>query len=59
MKAVLDKKFITGSIVAALSGLRIGVYAMAVYFTALILKMGLEVFCDVYQPPPIMGARDK
>lgn len=59
LKAVLDKKYITGSIVTALSGYRIGVYAMAVYVSALVLKTGIEVFCEVYQPPPIMGARGK
>jgi hypothetical protein len=58
VKAVLDKKYLTGSIVAALSGYRIGVYALAVHTSAIVLKTGVEVFCDVYQPPPIMGARE-
>lgn len=58
VKAVLDKKYLTGSIVAAFSGYRIGIYALAVHTSAIVLKTGIEVFCDVYQPPPIMGARE-
>jgi dolichol kinase len=59
MKVVLDKKYLTGSIVTALSGYKIGIYAVAVYAAALVFKTGIEVFCEVYQPPPIMGARGK
>lgn len=58
VKAVLDKKYLTASVVAVFSGYRIGIYALAVHATAIVLKTGLEVFCDVYQPPPIMGARE-
>ncbi|MBW6391323.1 hypothetical protein [Billgrantia antri] len=57
MQAVLDKKYITASVVSALSGLSIGVYAIAVYLTALLIKMGIETFCSVYKPSSIMGLR--
>ena len=57
MKAVLDKKYITTAIIAALSGLSIGVYAIAVYATALIIKMGIEAFCDVHEPKNLMDLR--
>lgn len=57
MQAVLDKKYITASIATALSGLNAGVYAIAVYLTALVIKVGIETFCNVYQPNNIMGLR--
>jgi len=57
MQAVLDKKYITTAIIAALSGLSIGVYAIAVYATALIIKMGIEAFCDVHEPKNLMDLR--
>jgi hypothetical protein len=53
---VLNKKYIASAIVAALSGLGIGVKAIAVSVTALVVKFGLEVFCDRYMPDGIMGA---
>lgn len=59
LRSVLDKKFITGSILTAISGYRIGAYALAVYFTALIFKTGLDVFCDAYKPSSIMDVRGK
>jgi len=57
MKAVLDKKYLTVSIATALAGLNAGVYAIAVYLTALLVKIGLETFCNVYKPDNLMGLR--
>lgn len=57
MQAVLDKKYITASIVSALSGLSIEIYAIAVYLTALLIKIGVETFCCIYKPENIMGLR--
>lgn len=57
MQAVLDKKYITVAIVSALSGLKIGIYAVAVYISALLIKIGIETFCNVYKPENIMGLR--
>lgn len=57
MQAVLDKKYMTTAVVSALAGLNIGVYAIAVYLTALMLKIGIETFCKIYKPAGIMGLR--
>lgn len=57
MQAVLDKKYIATSIVSALAGLKIGIYAVAVYITALLIKIGIETFCNVYKPENIMDLR--
>ena len=54
MMALIDKKFLTATVVAALSGMRIGAYALAVCVSAMVFKMGLEVFCDVAKPDGIM-----
>lgn len=59
MQAVLDKKYLTGAVVASLSGLAIGVYAIAVYLTALLIKVGIEVFCETFKPAGIMSMRTK
>ena len=56
MTIVLNKKYIASAVIAALSGLGIGIKAIAVSVTALIVKFGLEVFCDRYIPDGIMGA---
>ncbi|MEW8505506.1 MAG: hypothetical protein AB2598_02300 [Candidatus Thiodiazotropha sp.] len=57
MEAVFDKRYLTSAIVATLTGLSIGIYAIAVYITALIIKLGIEVFCTMYKPVQIMELR--
>ena len=57
IQAVLDKKYLTVAITGALSGLSIGTYAIAVYLTALLVKLGIEVFCETYTPTSIMKMR--
>jgi hypothetical protein len=57
LQAVLDKKYLTTAIVGALAGLKIGVYAIAVYLTSLLIKIGIETFCNVYQPNNLMALR--
>jgi hypothetical protein len=57
MGVVLDKKYIGCAMVATFSGFGIGLKALAVSLTALIIKFGMEVFCDVYQPEALMEAR--
>lgn len=57
LQAVLDKKYITTAIVSALAGLSAGGYAIAVYLSALIIKIGVEVFCETYTPANIMKMR--
>ncbi len=59
LMAVLDRKYITTAIVASLSGMRIGIYALAVTMTALIFRIGLDTFCDLTEPTPIMDERSR
>ncbi|OHX34040.1 hypothetical protein BJL95_05975 [Methylomonas sp. LWB] len=56
-QAVLDKKYLTTAIVAALNEFKAGVYAIAVYVTALVIKLGIEVFCEIYKPQSLMSLR--
>jgi len=57
MGVVLDKKYIGAAVVATLSGMGIGLKALAVSATALLVKFGLEVFCDRYKPEALMEVR--
>lgn len=57
MQAVLDKKYLTAAVVATLSGLAIGGYAIAAYLTALLIKLGIEIFCETFKPTGIMELR--
>ncbi len=57
LQAVLDKKYLTSAIVGALAGIKIGVYAVAVYLTSLLIKIGVETFCHVYKPNVLMALR--
>lgn len=57
LQAVLDKKYLTTAIVGTLAGLKIGIYAIAVYLTSLLIKIGIETFCNVYQPNDLMTLR--
>jgi hypothetical protein len=59
MMVVLDKKYMTAAIVSAMSGIGIGIKALAVSATALAFKMGLEVYCDRYKPAGVMETRQK
>jgi hypothetical protein len=54
MMAVIDKKLITGALVAMLSGMKIGAFALAAALAAIIFKMGLDVFCEVAKPAGVM-----
>lgn len=56
---VLSKKYITSCVVAALSGLGIGLKALAVSLVALVVKFGVEVWCNMNQPKGIMLERSE
>ena len=56
---VLDKKYISGAIAAALSGLGIGFKALIISAVALVLRFGLEVYCEHFKPLGIMEIRTK
>ncbi len=52
--AVLDKKLISAAVIASLAQMKIGYYALAVSVTAILLKTGVEVFCDRFEPLDLM-----
>jgi hypothetical protein len=58
LKAVLNKKVLTASIIVALSGLKLGFFGIAVHVTSIVLKTGLEVVCEVWRPSGIMDLRN-
>ena len=55
---VLDKKYIGSAVAAMLLNLGIGIKAIAVSVVALIIKIGIEVYCDRYKPEFVMAARN-
>lgn len=55
---VLDRKYIGTAVTAALLHLGVGVKALAVSVTALVIKFGIEIYCDRYRPEFIMEERD-
>jgi len=57
MGVVLDRKYIGAAVVAVFSGFGIGLKALAVSATALLIKFGLEIFCEVYKPEALMESR--
>lgn len=54
---VLDKKYISGAVLASLTGLGIGLKALAVSAVALILRFGLDVYCEHSKPEGVMELR--
>ncbi len=57
MTAVLNKKYVTTAVIAALSGLGIGIKALAISVVALIIKFGIEVYCERFKPQNLMELR--
>lgn len=57
MGAVLNKKYIGGAVAAALAGMGIGIHALGVAATALIIKLGIEVYCESFTLENIMSSR--
>lgn len=54
-----DKKYISGAIVASLSGYGIGVSMLAISAAALILRFGLDIYCERYKPVTVTEFRRK
>jgi hypothetical protein len=54
MKGLLNQKVLTTAIISACAGLRVGVYTLVVSAVALVLKTGLDAFCEVSRPEGIM-----
>ncbi len=56
---VLDKKYLALSVSAALSGMSIGIKALGVSATAILIKVGVETFCERFKPTGVMDAREQ
>ena len=56
---VLNKKFIGGVVATTLLGMDVGSKGIALCVTALVIRFGLDVFCEAYKPEGIMEAREK
>jgi hypothetical protein len=54
MMSILDSKLLTAYVVAALSGMRIGALMLAASLVAIVLRTGLDVFCEVAKPAGMM-----
>lgn len=59
LSMVLGKKYLGTAITAAMSGLSIGIKALAISATALVIKMGIETYCFAYQPKGVMIGRSE
>lgn len=57
LSVVLDKKYIAGAVIASLTTLGIGLKALAVSAVALIIRFGLDVYCEHFKPSGIMESR--
>lgn len=56
---VIDKKYITTAIAVALTGSGIGIMALVISAAALVLRFGLDIYCDRYKPSGITEFRRK
>lgn len=54
MMYVLDKKYLTAAIVATMMQMKLGYFALAASVAAIIMKIGIEVFCDRFEPMELM-----
>jgi hypothetical protein len=55
---VLDRRYFAIAVSAMLIDLGIGIKALAVSVTALIIKFGLEVYCDRFRPDFVTEGRE-
>ena len=56
-KGVVNKFSITGAVAACFYDLKIGAISLAIPVTALIIKLGLDTFCELYPVDSIMEQR--
>lgn len=54
---VLNKRYFGIAVMTTLAGMSIGIKALGVSATALLIKLGIEVFCERYKPSGIMEER--
>lgn len=59
LSLVLDKKYLSAAVVAAMTGLNVGIKALAISATALVIKMGIETYCEGFRPRGIMIERSE
>jgi hypothetical protein len=57
LNCVLDRKYLGTAIAACLLNIGIGIKALAVSFAALVMKFGIEVYCDRFKPDFILETR--
>ncbi len=56
---VLSKGYLRATVLAGLSKIGIGITMFSAYVIALVIKVGLEVFCDYNKPLDLMNLRGK
>ncbi|MFC1679098.1 hypothetical protein ACFL2T_02680 [Elusimicrobiota bacterium] len=52
---VLNKHYVTAAIIGALVQNSIAYKALAISFSAIVIKMGIEVFCEVFAPEEVLS----
>ena len=57
--SVVDKKYITAAVALALSGQGIGIIALAISAAALVIRVGLDIYCEQYKPATVTEFRRK
>jgi hypothetical protein len=57
--SVVDKKYITAAIALALTGQGIGAIALALSASVLVLRFGLDIYCERYKPSIVTELRRK
>lgn len=57
--SVVDKKYITAAVGLALAGQGIGVTALLISAAALIIRFGLDIYCEKYKPATVTEFRRK
>jgi len=57
LSLVLDRRYLVAAVTAALAHLSIGLKALIVSAVALVMKFGLEVYCDRFKPDFLMESR--
>ena len=56
---VVSKKYITGAVAFALFGQGIGITALVISAAALVLRFGLDIYCERYKPAGVTEFRRK
>lgn len=57
MKMVLDKKYIRTAVISVLTSFGIGIKMLAATIVALVIKFGIEIYCEQYKPSDLMKLR--